>query len=240
MRKLIIIFLFLFVSFISENTMAMPHRFYINAFGGFSIAIKQSGFIRDNLDERLDINRYDFGRTAPIAGVGFGYYLYYVALELSFSQRFSEMGSAQFIQNTGVIEPIRMRTRSSRLFFSMLLFLDSIFGRQWRIHPYLNGGIGVAWNTLGPLMIGSQFGSTIFPGPLAIDGAKRSSFAYKVGLGFSAMLYHGLFGFMQYDYVCAGNASGGFGNNITTVQLLQNLNFKLYTHEFMIGIGYVF
>src|SRR3989304_9681035 len=187
MRKFILSMLLVIMLFFSFTAMAIPHNFFINAFGGVSIANKQNGFLLDGNGDRDNIIGFNFGNTAPLVGIGLGYYFYYFSVNLLWSERMSQTSGAFFNDNTGAISPLLVNTRSARLLFITSLYLDALFHQQWRFHPYLQGGVGEAWNQMGTLSLGNQFG-VILPNTILITGAARTNFAYQGGVGLATLL----------------------------------------------------
>jgi len=240
MKKLIVFALFLFIIVFSDNLFAIPHSFFINAFTGFSAAERQNGSIRDGNGDLDKIDEYNFGGTAPVLGVGLGYYLYYFSFGLELSQRLQQTGSGHFIDNTSASTQLQADFSSRRFFFVAEVYPESWFHQFWRFHFYVLGGIGFAWNNLGLLKLTNTFGVTTFPGPIQIDGDKaRGQLAYKVGLGAWTLIVQHLAAYAQYNYMNAGNINSGTFVNLGG-PLRQALHLKFYSNEFLFGLTFMF
>jgi opacity protein-like surface antigen len=188
----------------------------------------------------------DFG-TSVLVQAAWGYYLAdWFRGELAFDYRpgVDFAGQSNFTGVTLGTEPVAAKGRNIAIMANGYVQLDALFGEgDARVHPFLSGGVGVAFNRTGAITYSFP---SLGTGDTTITPAGTSTdFAWSLGAGLGIDLTDRLGMELAYRYVDLGTVETAPGDIIITREGRDVLNIPidstkaaLKAHEVLFSLVY--
>jgi len=191
----------------------------------------------------------DFG-SFPMAEAAIGrQFLPWLRADLALAYRFNMdyQGNANFlapILNPSPNQPVSAKADSFSGMINLFVDINGFFAEKklWRFQPYVGGGVGLAYNRLGPM-------TYLFPDNTThkvsiTPSGDRKDFAFMLAVGTGVMLTDRLSLDIAYRYFDLGRvetASGNMYMNQTPAGIaINSTEAPLRTHGLAVGLRYQF